>query len=42
MSNWTMDEVNLLSSENNGGNEIAVKIWLANAPIFGGKYPGGR
>lgn len=41
MSNWTMDEVNLLTSEYNGGNESAAKIWLENAPTFGGKYPGG-
>ena len=41
MSNWTMDEVNALTSEYGGGNEAALHIWLQNAPGYGQKYRGG-
>jgi hypothetical protein len=41
MSTWTIDEVNALSMEHQGGNEVALHVWLANAPPIGGKYPGG-
>ena len=41
MSAWTMDEVMELTLERNGGNFVALHVWLANAPPPGGKYPGG-
>lgn len=41
MSNWTMEEVDALTSRRNGGNEAALHTWLQNAPPVGGKYSGG-
>ena len=41
MSTWTMEEVMELTTENKGGNEVALHVWLANAPRFGERYPGG-
>ena len=41
MSAWTMDEVMELTIERNGGNYVALHVWLGNAPPPGGKYPGG-
>lgn len=41
MSNWTMEEVDALTSRRNGGNEAALRTWLQNAPPVGGKYSGG-
>lgn len=41
MSTWTVEEVNELTSERNGGNDAARHHWLGNAPSIGGKYPGG-
>lgn len=41
MSTWTIEEVMALSTDQNGGNEVALHVWLANAPPVGGKYPGG-
>ena len=41
MSTWTMEEVMELTTENKGGNEVALHVWLANAPHFGERYPGG-
>ena len=41
MSTWTMDEVMELTSDRNGGNLVALHVWLANAPPPGGRYPGG-
>ena len=42
MSEWTMDEVKDLTAERMGGNEVALHVWLQNAPPVGGKYPGGK
>jgi Putative GTPase activating protein for Arf len=41
MSTWTMEEVMELTSEQNGGNQVALHVWLGNAPGFGERYPGG-
>mmetsp|Transcript_20085 Transcript_20085/g.28865 ORF Transcript_20085/g.28865 Transcript_20085/m.28865 type:complete len:492 (+) Transcript_20085:101-1576(+) len=41
MSSWTHDEVNALTAPYGGGNEIALKTWLANAPPIGERYSGG-
>eukprot|EP00604_Paraphysomonas_vestita_P003463 CAMPEP_0174820484 /NCGR_PEP_ID=MMETSP1107-20130205/4365_1 /TAXON_ID=36770 /ORGANISM="Paraphysomonas vestita, Strain GFlagA" /LENGTH=474 /DNA_ID=CAMNT_0016035945 /DNA_START=93 /DNA_END=1517 /DNA_ORIENTATION=+ len=41
MSTWTIDEVLALTTQKGGGNEIALKTWLANAPPIGGRYNGG-
>jgi Putative GTPase activating protein for Arf len=41
MSTWTIEEVMELTTENKGGNEVALHVWLANAPRFGERYPGG-
>ena len=41
MSSWTMDEVQELSAKRSGGNDAATSLWLAKAPPYGEKYPGG-
>ena len=41
MSTWTMEEVMELTAERHGGNQVALHVWLGNAPGFGERYPGG-
>lgn len=41
MSTWTIEEVRQLEDHHGGGNAACRHVWLANAPGFGGKYPGG-
>jgi hypothetical protein len=41
MSTWTIDEVLDLTTPRGGGNEVALRTWLANAPPIGGRYDGG-
>lgn len=42
MSAWTMEEVLSLTTQQGGGNEIALRTWLARAPPIGDRYPGGK
>eukprot|EP00981_Chlorochromonas_danica_P008149 scaffold2028_cov181-Ochromonas_danica.AAC.27 len=41
MSTWTEAEVDELLDQNGGGNLACQHIWLAKAPIYGGRYSGG-
>jgi len=41
MSTWTMDEVQELTVQRGGGNDVACHVWLKNAPKYGGRYQGG-
>lgn len=41
MSTWTVEEVLDLTTIRGGGNEVALRTWLANAPPIGGRYDGG-
>lgn len=42
MSNWTMEEVQMLDEKNGGGNRVALQTWLADVPDSARPTPDSR